>query len=100
MLDAATKLELIKEITSLPESLPDLPDGRDAEDQKQIDEVLRLLAKANAIIRQLIEHEERRKLNWAETVEAIEAARRGETKSFASADEMMAWLHADDDADA
>lgn len=44
--------------------------------------------------------EEERKRNWQTTVDAMEAARRGETKSFDSTDEMMAWLHADDDADA
>lgn len=35
--------------------------------------------------------------NWAVTVAAMEAARRGDTQSFASIEEMMADLHSDDE---
>jgi hypothetical protein len=57
MLNAATKVELIKKIASLPESLPDESDERSAE---LLLEMQRLLDEANDILNTLIEHEEQR----------------------------------------
>jgi hypothetical protein len=99
MIDAATKIELIKKIAALPESSRDEAEDRSAEIQK-LHEMQKLLADTIDIVNGMLEHEEQRAKNWQTTVEAMEAARRGETKSFDSADEMMAWLHADEDADA
>ncbi len=47
------------------------------------------------------EAEETRQRNWQVTVDAMEAARRGEfAGEFKTTEELMAWLHADDDANA
>jgi hypothetical protein len=71
---------------ALVEKIEALPDERIAEIELFVD-----------FIRQ---REEQRVKNWQVTVEAMEAARRGEAKSFDSTDEMMTWLHADEDAGA
>ena len=57
MLNAAAKVELIRKIASLPESLPDESDARGAE---LLLEMERLLREANDLLNTLIEHEEQR----------------------------------------
>jgi hypothetical protein len=91
MMDAATKVELIRKIASLPESLPDESDGRD-----ELREIETLLAKINGILSTMLEHEEQRAKNWQTTVNAMQEVERGEFKTFATVEEMMADLHADD----
>jgi hypothetical protein len=90
MMNAGTKVELIKKIAALPESLPD----------ERIDEIERLLIKINDLLSSLLEHEEQRAKNWQTTVEAMEAARRGELVTVEGIDGLFAYLHADEDADA
>jgi hypothetical protein len=46
------------------------------------------------------DQEELRKRNWQVTVEAMEAARRGEHVKVDGIEGLMAYLHADDNADA
>jgi hypothetical protein len=88
---ADAKLELIKKIAALPDSLPDETDDEHA----QVLEVLRLLANINDIATAMLAHEERRR-NWQVTVEAMEAARRGDLKTYGTVEDMFAALHADD----
>jgi hypothetical protein len=71
---------------TLVEQIEALPDDRQRE-----------IADFVAFIRQ---QEERRQRNWQVTVEAMEAARRGEVKSFATIEDLVADLHADEDAEA
>jgi hypothetical protein len=100
MMNAATKIELIKKIASLPESLPDeSDDGRSAEIQKLL-EMQRLLAEINDILNTMLQHEEQRAKNWQTTVEAMEATRRGELVTVDGIEGLFAYLHADEDADA
>jgi hypothetical protein len=68
---------------SLIETIESLPDDRIAQ-----------IADYVEFIRQ---REEERKRNWQTTVEAIEAARRGELETVDGVDGLMAWLHEDAD---
>jgi thioesterase domain-containing protein len=89
MMNAATKVELIKKIASLPDSLPD-------EGDEHIAEILDLLAEIDNILNTIHQHEEQRAKNWQTTVQAMQDIERGEFKTFATVEELMADLHADD----
>jgi hypothetical protein len=95
MIDAATKFELIKKIASLPESLPD-----ESTVGERLAEIERLFAAIDTLLSSVLEHEEKRERNWQTTVEAMEAARRGEAVTVDGIDGLFAYLHADEDADA
>ena len=56
----------------------------------------RLLAEIDNILNAMLRHEEQRAKNWQTTVEAMEAARRGELKTYGTVEEMFADLHAND----
>jgi hypothetical protein len=90
MMNAATKVELIKKIAALPESLPDESDA------EILLEMQRQLAEINDILNAMLQHEEQRAKNWQTTVEAMEAARRGELVTVDGIEGLFADLHADD----
>jgi hypothetical protein len=83
---SAAKAELIRKIESLP----------DEEGGAEIVNLLETLRQMNEALSRTIEHEAQRAKNWQVTVEAMEAARRGEVKRFGTIEEMFADLHADD----
>jgi hypothetical protein len=87
-MNADTKVELIKKITALPE----LPSG----DDERVDDIFVLLTKVNDILSDMLVDEEQRARNWQTTVEALEAADRGELKTYGTIEQMFADLHADD----